>query len=183
MLISTLYEMLLLFWMIYLSGILHSRYAIWAVFGLAVVTSFVGIASTIIYQNIGAEQFGKFLGSSNPDRTWIRIATFSIHIWSTCTFLFTLSVILNQSLIRKLRGKFSNLLVNPRYRIMIPVCLFSGIVGLSQLYRGVVPDAFYAERFKIAAVALGWGWVAVEFPFFLMYHRMIRGHAGQQLDS
>ena len=29
-------------------------------------------------------------------------------------------------------------------------------------------------RFRIAGTTLGWGWVALELPFYVMYRRMLR---------
>jgi hypothetical protein len=172
--IETAYVVLLLLWVIYLSGFMKSKWSTWIAFALIMVASFTGIVSTAIYQNIGMERFAEFLGFPGYHRKWILLATLSMYTWFICTSLVIFGVILRSTVFRWINGKAANLISNPRNRVLIPIFFHTSIIGFSQFYSGFVPDDIYAWRFKIAGTLLGWGWVALELPFYIMYRRMLR---------
>lgn len=170
----TIYDILLLLWVIYMSGILKTRAAIWIVLGLLLVATFNGVTAVAIAQGIGVSRFAEIVGLPGIDQIWILLTTQAMYTWSAIIFLIVIGIIVHSTIIRRLRGRPALFLTNPRIRIIIPIGLYTGIIGLSQLYQGFVPEAFYQWRYRIAGTALGWGWVAMELPFYIMYRRMIR---------
>ena len=85
--IMTAYNVLLLLWVLFMSGLMKTKWATLIAFGLVMVASFTGMASTAVYQNIGVERFAEFVGLPGFHRKWILLAILTMYTWSTVTFL------------------------------------------------------------------------------------------------
>jgi hypothetical protein len=105
---------------------------------------------------------------------WNQTSTGIFNIWSLSIFVVVLSIVFRSTVWARLHGKFVDLLTNPRKRFLIPLGLWSGIITLGGQLESFLPEWFVERRFQISALALVWGWVAFELPFFLMHRRVKR---------
>ncbi len=105
---------------------------------------------------------------------WFKTSTGIVEVWLLSTFVVVSSIVIRSTLIAKIRGKFVDLLTNPKKRFLLPIGAWAGIILLSGQLRDYLPPWIVRHRFDIAAQILVWGWVALELPFFIMYHRVKR---------
>jgi hypothetical protein len=103
---------------------------------------------------------------------WNSVSTTILNVWMTSTLVVVVSVIIQSTVVAKLRGRYVDILTNPKKRFLLPIGAYA-ILWLMPAYgKSFLPSFFVNHGFEIAAYVLVWGWVVVEFPFYLMYRRM-----------
>ena len=107
---------------------------------------------------------------------WHMTSTSIIHVWLISILVVSLSAIFKSSLISLWENGYSQLLVIPKRRFLIPIAAWATIILLPEYLGGMLPAFIYQKRFIIAGFALVWGWVAIELPFYIMYKRMNGDH-------
>jgi hypothetical protein len=105
---------------------------------------------------------------------WTGICTTIYDIWLVSIFVAVASVAMKSSIIAKLRGKRVDLLTNPRKRFILPIGIWAAIIVIPGYLSAYVPDTLLDNRYKIAAQALVWGWVAFELPSYITHKRLMR---------
>ena len=105
---------------------------------------------------------------------WNALSTHIIEVWMASIFALSASTIFKSSLLAKWQGRRVDVLTNPRKRFIIPICAWSGIIAITPWLGSVLPESVIENRFAIAAELLVWGWVAFEFPFFMLHRRIRR---------
>jgi hypothetical protein len=107
-------------------------------------------------------------------RAMIDLATRIWTVWYFSSFFIVLVVVIRSTIIARIKGEFVDLLTNPRKRFLIPLGLCSGIIGVTPLLSGKIPEEIVLQRFNIGSHVLVWTWVALELPFYIMYERLKR---------
>jgi hypothetical protein len=176
---TTFYFSALLLWIFYLSGLTRSRWLFPFLFLLIMISSLVDLCSVFLYETVGHERFLEIIGS--PDYTesskWFVVALLVNYIWGVIVFAVIAGILFSRTLLRWLRGQSSSFLADPRNRVLIPIMLYTAVGGFTFVLHDMMYDHFYYEyyyRIQIAGSLLGWGWVAMELPFYFMYQRMLK---------
>jgi hypothetical protein len=107
---------------------------------------------------------------------WDITSTSIIDVWLMSILVVSLSAIVKSSFFSKLERGYSELLVIPKRRFLIPIAMWASLIVLPNYLGDLVPDFVKHNRFKIAGLLLVWGWVAFELPFYIMYKRMNGKH-------
>ena len=124
---------------------------------------------TVLY---GLAQPMTLIGSGQP--FWNAVSSSVSNVWLMSVLVVIGSLALKSSLIAKLRGRRVDLLTNPKKRFLLPIGVWAAIIVLPSYFQDYVSDAFLAFRYKTAALALVWGWVALELPFYIVHKRLMR---------
>jgi hypothetical protein len=152
------YEFLFFVWVLVLGGKLTN-----ATFVAALLVD-LGVIFNGIWQPIQ-------MAGTGPE-FWNTMSTTIMNVWMASTFVVVLSVVVQSTVIAKLRGRYVDILTNPKKRFLLPIGAHTALWLLPTYGKGYLPDFFIENGYRIAAYTLVWGWVAVEFPFYLMYRRM-----------
>ena len=103
---------------------------------------------------------------------WNVTSTGIVDVWTLSTFVVVMSMVLRSTVVAKIRGKFVDILTNPKKRFLIPLGAWSGIIVLGGQLATFLPPWLSDHRFDIAAHVMVWGWVALELPYFITYQRL-----------
>ena len=103
---------------------------------------------------------------------WIATSTSIIDAWMVSIATVVGSIVMKSTIMARFRGERVDLLTNPKKRFLLPIGAWAAIIAAVGYLGNVLPAAVVDNRFNIAGYALVWGWVALEFPFYLMYQRL-----------
>lgn len=103
---------------------------------------------------------------------WNETSTGILDVWLLSILVVVLSVVLRSTLVAKMKGRFVDILTNPKKRFLLPIGAWTAFLTLLNHLEPWVPTWLYDYRFMIGAQILVWGWVAVELPFYLAYRRL-----------
>lgn len=103
---------------------------------------------------------------------WDVTSTTIIQVWLMSILIVSLSAIVKSSIVSKVERGYSELLVIPKKRFLIPIAVWAAIIVLPEYLGSAIPEVVKQNRFTIAGLLLVWGWVAIELPFFIMYKRL-----------
>ena len=103
---------------------------------------------------------------------WDLTSTSIVHVWMLAILVACLSAIIKSSLVSKIKQGYSELLIIPKRRFLIPIAMWSAMWLIPDILPSSFPKFIGQHRAQIAALLLVWGWFAFELPFYLMYKRM-----------
>jgi len=150
-------------WVIFLTGTFNR-----ATF-IALIVLDVGVAFNGIWPQIHSVGTGQSF--------WNATSTTIIDIWMVSIAGVVISMVIKSTIVAKAKGKFVDILTNPRKRFVHPIGAWAAIIVLGQYLAPIIPDLIVKNRFDIAAHVLVWGWVALETPFLFMYRRIRKQQA------
>jgi hypothetical protein len=105
---------------------------------------------------------------------WNQTSESIMDVWDVSILVLTSTVIIKSTILAKLRGSYVDILTNPKKRFLIPICLWI-LVGVSLKYLSpLLSDQIVKNRYIISSQLLVWGWVAFEFPMWLMHRRLLK---------
>ena len=105
---------------------------------------------------------------------WHLTSTVVLQIWMFSILVVCLSAIFKSSILSVWERGYSELLIIPKRRFLVPIALWSLIWTLPHLMSGQIPAVVQQYKSQIAGQLLVWGWVAFELPFYMMYKRRYR---------
>jgi hypothetical protein len=105
---------------------------------------------------------------------WNTTSTGIVDVWLLSVFVVICSMVFRSTVVAKVHSKFVDLLTNPKKRFLLPLGAWAGIIVLGGQLHDHLPAWFVHYRFDIAAQVMVWGWVALELPSFLAFHRLKR---------
>jgi hypothetical protein len=112
------------------------------------------------------------MAGSGPD-FWNAVSTSVYDVWLASILVVVLSVIVKSAVLAVREGKRIDLITNPKKRFLLPIGAWAAIILLPTFFpAGSLSDFWSVNRYKISAQVLVWGWVALEFPFFLFYRKL-----------
>ena len=103
---------------------------------------------------------------------WNATSMSIMQVWIASILIVSLSAIVKSSIVSKIQLGYSEVLLIPKRRFLIPIALWSAVILLPDFLGTTVPTTIHEKKFVIAGNLLVWGWVAFELPFYLMYKRM-----------
>ena len=112
--------------------------------------------------------------AGNGVQFWNYTSTAIIDVWMISILVVVLSTVVKSTLIARFKGKFVDLLTNPKKRFVLPIGAWACIIESAKYLPSFLPSSVVANRFDIAAQVLVWGWVGLELPFLLTHRRLKR---------
>jgi len=103
---------------------------------------------------------------------WNATSTSIVNVWLVSILIVSMSAILKGSFGSTIQRGYSELLIIPKRRFLIPIAMWAAVIVLPEFLGNKAPEFIHQNRFKIAGQLLVWGWVAIELPFFIMYKRL-----------
>jgi hypothetical protein len=105
---------------------------------------------------------------------WNALSTDILEVWVMSIFGITVVTIFRSSVWAKWNGRRVDLLVNPKKRFVIPICLWAAIIAIPPWFGPLAAEWLLTTRFLLASQVLVWGWVVFELPYYVTYTRMVR---------
>lgn len=103
---------------------------------------------------------------------WNTTSTTIFLVWQISITGIVLSMVIKSTVIAKLKGKYVDILTNPKKRFSLPIGAWAAFLVICHYFESWLPDVIVEKQYDIAGHLWVLGWIALELPFYLMYRRM-----------
>jgi hypothetical protein len=111
------------------------------------------------------------LAGTGPD-FWNAVSTSVYDVWLASILVVVVSVVVKSTIVAQHQDRRIDVISNPKKRFLLPIGAWAAIIVVPPYLEHQLPQSVLDNRYEIAGMVLVWGWVALEFPFFLMYRRL-----------